>query len=65
MALEGMMWRNRPACHDVGMGWAVREAEKARGLDPDAGSPLARLRKNVPLRVPAFLSTIRMTGQQT
>ncbi len=47
----------------VGMGWAVREAQKARGLNPDAGSLLARLRKNVPLLVPALLSTIRMTGQ--
>jgi len=47
----------------VGMGFAVKEAQKARGLDPDAGSPLDRLRKNIPLLIPAFLSTIRMTGQ--
>ncbi|HWR98374.1 MAG TPA: energy-coupling factor transporter transmembrane component T [Candidatus Methanoperedens sp.] len=45
----------------VGTGWAVKEAQKARGLDPDRGSPLSRLRKHVPLLVPAFLSTIRMT----
>jgi len=45
----------------VGTGWAVKEAQKARGLDPDRGSPLARLRKHVPLLVPTFLSTIRMT----
>jgi energy-coupling factor transport system permease protein len=45
----------------VGTGWAVKEAQKARGLDPDSGSPLARLRKHVPLLVPTFLSTIRMT----
>lgn len=46
----------------VGTGWAVREAQKARGLDPDAGSLAARLRKSVPLLVPTFLTTIRMTG---
>jgi len=46
----------------VGTGWAVRDAQKARGLDPDSGSLAARLRKNVPLLVPTFLTTIRMTG---
>lgn len=45
----------------VGTGWAVKEAQRARGLDPDRGSPLARLRNHVPLLVPTFLSTIRMT----
>ncbi len=47
----------------VGTGWSVRQAQKARGLDPDAGSVLERLRKSVPLLVPTFLATIRMTGQ--
>lgn len=47
----------------VGLGLSVREAQRARGLDPDAGSPLARLRKNVPVLVPAFLSTLRTTSQ--
>jgi energy-coupling factor transport system permease protein len=46
----------------VGTGWAVRDAQRARGLDPDTGSLAARLRKNVPLLVPTFLTTIRMTG---
>jgi energy-coupling factor transport system permease protein len=46
----------------VGTGWAVREAQRARGLDPDAGSPAARLRASVPLLVPTFLTTIRMTS---
>ncbi len=46
----------------VGTGWAVRDAQRARGLDPDTGSPAARLRKSVPLLVPTFLTTIRMTG---
>jgi len=46
----------------VGTAWAVREAQKARGLDPDSGSPAARLRKNIPLLVPTLLTTIRMTG---
>jgi energy-coupling factor transport system permease protein len=45
----------------VGTGWAVKEAQRARGLDPDRGTPLARLRNHVPLLVPTFLSTIRMT----
>jgi len=45
----------------VGTGWSVKEAQRARGLDPDRGLPLARLRKHVPLLVPTFLSTIRMT----
>jgi energy-coupling factor transport system permease protein len=45
----------------VGTGWAVKEAQRARGLDPDRGSPIARLRNHVPLLVPTFLSTIRMT----
>ena len=45
----------------VGTGWPVKEAQRARGLDPDRGSPLARLSKHVPLLVPTFLSTIRMT----
>ena len=45
----------------VGTGWAVKEAQMARGLDPDRGTPLARLRNHVPLLVPTFLSTIRMT----
>ena len=47
----------------VGLGFAVREAQRARGLDPEAGSPWERLRKSVPVLVPAFLSTLRMTGQ--
>ncbi len=47
----------------VGTGWAVRQAQSARGLDPDAGSIPERMRKAVPLLVPTFLSTIRMTGQ--
>ena len=47
----------------VGLGFAVREAQRARGLDPEAGSPLERLRKSIPVLVPAFLSTLRMTGQ--
>lgn len=47
----------------VGLGYAVREAQRARGLDPETGSPLNRLRNSAPLLVPAFLSTLRMTGQ--
>ncbi|HEY6000250.1 MAG TPA: energy-coupling factor transporter transmembrane component T [bacterium] len=45
----------------VGTGSAVKEAQLARGLDVDRGTPLARLRNHVPLLVPTFLSTIRMT----
>lgn len=46
----------------IGTGLAVREAQRARGLDPDAGSLVARLRANIPLLVPTFLTTIRMTN---
>ncbi len=46
----------------VGTGWAVRQAQKARGFDPDTGSILERFSKNIPMLVPTFLSTIRMTG---
>ena len=46
----------------IGTGLAVREAQRARGLDPDAGSLAARLRANIPLLVPTFLTTIRMTN---
>lgn len=46
----------------IGTGLAVREAQRARGLDPDAGSLASRLRANIPLLVPTFLTTIRMTN---
>jgi len=46
----------------IGTGLAVREAQRARGLDPDAGSIVARLKANIPLLVPTFLTTIRMTN---
>ena len=46
----------------IGTGLAVREAQRARGLDPDAGSLAARLKANIPLLVPTFLTTIRMTN---
>jgi energy-coupling factor transport system permease protein len=45
----------------IGTGLAVREAQRARGLDTDAGSLAARLKANIPLLVPTFLTTIRMT----
>jgi len=46
----------------IGTGLAVREAQRARGLDPDTGSLTARLKANIPLLVPTFLTTIRMTN---
>lgn len=46
----------------IGTGLAVREAQRARGLDPDAGSLTTRLKANIPLLVPTFLTTIRMTN---
>jgi len=46
----------------IGTGLAVREAQRARGLDPDTGSFAARLKANIPLLVPTFLTTIRMTN---
>ena len=42
--------------------FTIRQAQRSRGLDLDSGNAIQRLRKNIPLVVPAFLSTIRSTN---
>lgn len=38
---------------------SIREAQEARGLDLSEGSPLARLRRYVPILVPIFMTSLR------
>ncbi|MGQ9682686.1 MAG: energy-coupling factor transporter transmembrane component T family protein [Anaerolineae bacterium] len=40
----------------------ISQAQRSRGLDLDSGNAIQRLKKNIPLVVPAFLSTIRSTN---
>jgi energy-coupling factor transport system permease protein len=40
----------------------ISQAQRSRGLDLDSGHAIQRLKKNIPLVVPAFLSTIRSTN---
>lgn len=47
----------------IGTAMTVTEAQRSRGLDPESGGPLARLRKHIPLLVPIFLHTLRNTDQ--
>ncbi len=42
--------------------FTISQAQRSRGLDLDSGNPFQRLKKNIPLVVPAFLSTIRSTN---
>ncbi|HXE71162.1 MAG TPA: energy-coupling factor transporter transmembrane component T [Candidatus Nitrosotenuis sp.] len=37
----------------------VSQAQRARGLDPDSGSPLQRLRKYIPMMVPILVVSLR------
>jgi energy-coupling factor transport system permease protein len=41
----------------------ITDAQRARGLDPDAGGPLARVKNYVPLLVPVLVSALRRTDQ--
>lgn len=47
----------------IGVGATVVEAQRARGLDPLRGDPLARLRKGIPLLAPILLTTLRNANQ--
>lgn len=47
----------------IGAALTIAEAQRARGLDLDAGGPLARIRKHLPLVVPVFASALRSTNQ--
>jgi energy-coupling factor transport system permease protein len=40
----------------------IRQAQKARGLDPDSGNIINRTRKRLPLLAPAFATTLRSTN---
>ncbi len=42
--------------------YTISQAQRSRGLDLDSGNAIVRLKKNIPLVVPAFLSTIRSTN---
>jgi energy-coupling factor transport system permease protein len=53
----------RMAPHVIAMTTTVAEAQKTRGLDVDGGGLVRRLRRYVPLMVPAFLSTMRSVDQ--
>ncbi len=46
----------------AGTALTISQAQRSRGLDLDSGNPIERFRKNIPLVVPAFLSTIRSTN---
>ena len=43
-------------------GATIGQAQRSRGLDLDSGSIIERVRKNVPLLIPVFVSTIRSTN---
>ncbi len=42
--------------------YTISQAQRSRGLDLDSGNAIQRFRKNIPLVVPTFLSTIRSTN---
>ena len=46
----------------IGSAVGVMEAQRSRGLDLDSGNALSRLRRSLPLLVPAFLLTMRSTS---
>lgn len=46
----------------IGTGATVIQAQRSRGLDPNEGNIIERIRKFIPLLVPIFLSTIRSTN---
>lgn len=46
----------------VGTGYTILQAQKSRGLDVESGGIITRLKKYIPLMVPAIVSTIRGTN---
>lgn len=48
----------------VGAGMTIVQAQKARGLDVDAGGPIRRMRTYLPLVVPVFASALRSASHQ-
>jgi energy-coupling factor transport system permease protein len=43
-------------------GATISQAQRSRGLDLDSGNLIQRIRKNIPLLIPVFVSTIRSTN---
>ena len=43
-------------------GSTISQAQRSRGLDLESGNLIERVRKNVPLLIPVFVSTIRSTN---
>jgi energy-coupling factor transport system permease protein len=46
----------------VATGLTISEAQRSRGHDPDPGNVISRIRKRLPLLVPAFVTTVRWTN---
>jgi energy-coupling factor transport system permease protein len=47
----------------VGAGTTIIQAQQSRGLDPESGNVLTRIRKYLPLVVPVFAAALRSAGQ--
>jgi len=47
----------------VGTGETIMQAQRSRGLDLDKGNVLTKIKKQLPLLIPIFLSTIRSNNQ--
>ncbi len=43
-------------------GSTIAQAQRSRGLDLESGNLIQRIRKNTPLLIPVFVSTIRSTN---
>ena len=43
-------------------GSTIGQAQRSRGLDLESGNIIQRIRKNTPLLIPVFVSTIRSTN---
>lgn len=43
-------------------GYTIGQAQRSRGLDLESGNIIQRIRKNAPLLIPVFVSTIRSTN---
>lgn len=43
-------------------GATISQAQRSRGLDLESGNLIQRIRKNIPLLIPVFVSTIRSTN---
>jgi energy-coupling factor transport system permease protein len=45
----------------VATGMTIGRARRSRGFDPDSGNAISRIRKQLPLLVPVFVTTVRST----